>query len=250
LVATAGAGWAIAADAATFAVSAPCLVLLRVPTRVAAGTRSFVADLRDGWVAFRSRRWVWTVVAYFAIGNILWGAWNGLGPVVADRDLGGAAAWSIVLAAAGVGALAGSLLATQVDPRRPLLFVALTDGLFALPLAFLAAVPPVPLLACGALVSGAGMMVGISVWESTLQRHIPGESLSRVSSYDWFGSMAFYPLGLAIWGPVAAAIGVGVALWLAFGIGVVAVLALLSVPDIRRLPRAPAAPARPAGGLI
>jgi MFS family permease len=147
-------------------------------------------------------------------------------------------------------ALAGSLLATQVDPRRPLLFVALTDGLFALPLAFLAAVPPVPLLACGALVSGAGMMVGMSVWESTLQRHIPGESLSRVSSYDWFGSMAFYPLGLAIWGPVAAAIGVGVALWLAFGIGVVAVLALLSVPDIRRLPRAPAAPARPAGGLI
>jgi len=250
LVATAGAGWAIAADAATFAVSAPCLVLLRVPTRVAAGTRSFVADLRDGWVAFRSRRWVWTVVAYVAIGNIVWGAWNGLGPVVADRDLGGAAAWSIVLAAAGVGALAGSLLATQVDPRRPLLFVALTDGLFALPLAFLAAVPPVPLLACGALVSGAGMMVGMSVWESTLQRHIPGESLSRVSSYDWFGSMAFYPLGLAIWGPVAAAIGVGVALWLAFGIGVVAVLALLSVPDIRRLPRAPAAPARPAGGLI
>jgi MFS family permease len=250
LVATAGAGWAIAADAATFAVSAACLVLLRVPTRVAAGTRSFVADLRDGWVAFRSRRWVWTVVAYFAIGNILWGAWNGLGPVVADRDLGGAAAWSIVLAAAGVGALAGSLLATQVDPRRPLLFVALTDGLFALPLAFLAAVPPVPLLACGALVSGAGMMVGMSVWESTLQRHIPGESLSRVSSYDWFGSLAFYPLGLAIWGPVAAAIGVGVALWLAFGIGVVAVLALLSVPDIRRLPRAPAAPARPAGGLI
>jgi MFS family permease len=249
LVATAGAGWAIAADAATFAVSAACLVLLRVPTRVAAGTRSFVADLRDGWVAFRSRRWVWTVVAYVAIGNILWGAWNGLGPVVADRDLGGAAAWSIVLAAAGVGALAGSLLATQVDPRRPLLFVALTDGLFALPLAFLAAVPPVPLLACGALVSGAGMMVGMSVWESTLQRHIPGESLSRVSSYDWFGSMAFYPLGLAIWGPVAAAIGVGVALWLAFGIGVVAVLALLSVPDIRRLPRAPAAPARPAGGL-
>jgi MFS family permease len=102
LVATAGAGWPIAADAATFAVSAACLVLLRVPTRVAAGTRSFVADLRDGWVAFRSRRWVWTVVAYVAIGNILWGAWNGLGPVVADRDLGGAAAWSIVLAAAGV----------------------------------------------------------------------------------------------------------------------------------------------------
>jgi MFS family permease len=72
LVAAAGAGWAIAADAATFGVSAACLVMLRVPTRVTAQTSSFVADLREGWVAFRSRRWVWTVVVYFAIGNLLW----------------------------------------------------------------------------------------------------------------------------------------------------------------------------------
>jgi MFS family permease len=246
LVAAAGAGWAIAADAATFGLSAACLVMLRVPTRLASQASSFVADLREGWVAFRSRRWVWTVVAYFAIGNVFWGAWNALGPVVADRDLGGAAAWGTVLAAAGVGALAGSLLATQARPRRPLVFVALTDGLFALPLAFLAAAPPVPLLAFGALVSGAGMMLGISVWESTLQHHIPGESLSRVSSYDWFGSLAFSPLGLAIWGPVAATIGISVSLWLAFGLSVVVVLALLAVPDIRHLPATPEPPTHPA----
>jgi MFS family permease len=168
------------------------------------------------------------------------GAWSALGPVVADRDLGGAAAWGTVLAAMGVGALIGSLLATQIKPRRPLVFVALTDGLFALPLAFLAAAPPVPLLACGALLSGAGLMLGMSVWKSTLQRHIPGESLSRVSSYDWFGSLAFSPLGLAIWGPVAAAIGISVSLWLAFGLSVASVLALLTVPDIRRLSATPA----------
>jgi MFS family permease len=239
LVAAAGAGWAIAVDAVTFLVSAACLVMLRVPARAVARSSSFLADMREGWVAFRSRRWVWTVVAYFAIGNVFWGAWNGLGPVVADRELGGAGAWSAVLAALGVGALAGSLLATQVKPRRPLVFVALTDGLFALPLAFLASASAVPLLAVGALLSGAGMMLGMSVWESTLQRHIPGEALSRVSSYDWFGSLAFYPLGLAIWGPVAAAIGVDVALWLAFGLSVAAVVALLAVPDIRRLPAAP-----------
>jgi MFS family permease len=142
----------------------------------------------------------------------------------------------------GVGALAGSLLATQVNPRRPLVFLVFTDGLFALPLAFLAASPPLPLLACGALLSGAGMMLGMSVWESTLQRHIPGESLSRVSSYDWFGPLAFSPLGLAIWGPIAAAIGISVSLWLAFGLSVVATLALLAVPDVRHLPATPAPP--------
>jgi hypothetical protein len=87
------------------------------------------------------------------------------------------------------------------------------------------------------------MALAISVWESTLQRHVPGESLSRVSSYDWFGSLAFYPLGLAVWGPVAAVIGISVSLWLAFGIAVTLTLALLSVPDIRHLPAAaPAAP--------
>jgi MFS family permease len=235
LVAAAGAGWAIAIDALTFAVSAACLAMLRVPTRVAAQRGSFTADLREGWVAFRSRRWVWAFVAYFAFVNLLWGAWGVLGPIVAERDLGGAAAWGTVLAAMGVGALAGSLLAAQVRPHRPLLFAALADGLFVLPLAFLAAAPPVWLIAFGALLAGAGMAAAISIWESTLQHHVPGESLSRVSSYDWFGSLAFYPLGLAVWGPVAAAIGVSVSLWLAFGLAVVATVTLISVPDIRLL---------------
>jgi hypothetical protein len=129
----------------------------------------------------------------------------------------------------GVGALAGSLTATQVNPSRPLVFVALTDGLFALPLAFLAATPPVALLAFGALLSGAGMMLGLSVWESTLQRQIPGESLSRISSYDWFGSLAFSPLGLVIW-LHRAAIGISHALWLPRAL-VATTLALLAVPD-------------------
>jgi MFS family permease len=239
LVAAAGAGWAIAIDAVTFAVSAACLAMLRVPARVAAQRNSFVADLREGWVAFRSRRWVWTFVVYFAIGNLLWGAWSALGPIVAERDLGGAAAWGTILAAVGVGALAGSLLATRVKPHRPLLLAALADGLFALPLAFTAAAASVPLTACGAALSGAGMALAISIWESTLQRHVPGESLSRVSSYDWFGSLAFYPLGLAVWGPVAAVIGISVSLWLAFGLAVVLTLALISVPDIRHLPATP-----------
>jgi MFS family permease len=89
LVAAAGAGWAIAVDAVTFAVSAACLSMLRVPTRGAVQRSSFIADLREGWVAFRSRRWVWTFVLYFAMGNLLWGTWSALGPIVAERDLGG-----------------------------------------------------------------------------------------------------------------------------------------------------------------
>jgi MFS family permease len=235
IVAAAGAGWAIAVDSATFAVSAACLVALRISARAQPERTAFLSDLREGWVAFRARRWVWTCVVYFAIANTLWGAWTGLGPVVAERDLGGAAAWGTVLAAFGIGALAGIVLATWANPRRPLVLIALSGGLFAMPLAFLAASMPVPLLAVGTFVSGIGLMLGMSVWESTLQRHIPEQWLSRVSSYNWFGSLAFYPLGLAMWGPIAAAIGISSALWVAFGVFIAAVVALLAVPDIRRL---------------
>ncbi|HEX2086341.1 MAG TPA: MFS transporter [Solirubrobacteraceae bacterium] len=237
LVALAGAGWAIAVDAATFLASAVCLALLRLPARAEREPAPFVRELREGWHAFRSRRWVWTFVAYFAFANMMWAAWSALGPVIADRELGGADAWGFVLGAIGVGALLGSLVATRLDPGRPLLHVALMEGLFALPLAFLAAGAPAPLLAVAALLSGAGMTLGMSVWESTLQRGIPQASLSRVSSYDWFASFAFYPLGLALWGPLAAAIGVSVTVWLAFGLMLASVLVLVATPDVRTLTR-------------
>jgi predicted MFS family arabinose efflux permease len=239
LVAAAGAGWALAVDAATFGVSAACLAGLRPGGVAERETKSFLADLREGWVAFRARRWVWTFVAYFALVNLLWGAWSALGPVVADRDLGGAAAWGSVLAAVGVGALAGSLVATRAKPSRPLLLVAFTEALVALPLAFLAASAPAPVLACAAFLSGAGLMLGMSVWESTLQRKVPADALSRVSSYDWFGSLAFFPLGLAIWGPVAGAIGIATALWIAFGLFIAAIIMLLALPDVWQLRAAP-----------
>ena len=237
LVAAVGAGWAIAADAVTFALSAACLALLRLAPRPARAPASFLEDLREGWVAFRSRRWLWTTLAYFAVANMLWAAWSALGPIVAARELGGADAWGLVLGATGAGALAGSILATRIDPRRPLVLIALLEAQFALPLAFLAAGTPVGLLVVGAFLSGVALTVGGSVWFSTLQRHVPGDALSRISSYDWFASYAFYPLGLALWGPLAALAGVTTALWCAFGLLVASAALLLTVADVRRLPR-------------
>jgi MFS family permease len=239
LVASASAGWAVAVDAATFVVSAAFLFRLRLPATAKRPTTTFLADLKEGWSAFRSRTWLWALVASVAIGNMVWGAWSALGPVIADQDLGGAAAWGSVLAAMGVGALAGSLLATRAKPRRPLVVFALSGAVLSVPLGLLAAGAPVPLLAVGALVAGGGTMLGNSVWESTLQRHIPRESLSRVSAYDWFGSLAFYPLGLAVWGPIAAVAGLGPTLWIACALQLTTALAILAVPAIRRLPSTP-----------
>jgi MFS family permease len=184
---------------------------------------------------FRSLTWVWTFVLAAGIGNMLWGAWSALGPVVAERSLGGAAAWGTVLGALGVGALIGSLVSLRARPRRPMILATATYALFVLPMAALAAGAPVVVLAVAAMFGGVGMMLGNSVWESTLMREVPDEWLSRVSAYDWFGSLAFQPLGLAVWGPVAALVGLHASLWVAAALMLVTNAALLSVPAIRQL---------------
>ena len=235
LIAVVGPGWAIAVDAASYAVSAMFLVLLRLPARVPRAATSFMADLRDGWGVFRSLTWVWTFVLASTIGNMLWGAWSALGPVVAEQSLGGAAAWGFVLAMMGVGAVVGGLVAVRAVPRRPLLAAALSFLLFIVPLGSLAAGAPVAVVAFGALLAGVATMFGNALWEATLMRHVPAESLSRVSAYDWFGSLAFQPLGLAIWGPIGELVGISAALWVATGLALLTTSWLVSVPAIRNL---------------
>jgi MFS family permease len=236
LVASAGPGWALGVDAATFAVSAALLARLQLPRRIARERTSFLADMREGWTAFRSRSWVWSIVAAASFGNVLWPAFGVLGPVVAKQDLGGAAVWGTVMAGMGVGALVGSVFAIRARPRRPLVagLVALT--LFAVPLALLAAGAPAAVLTAGTAFAGGGMMFGIALYESTFQRRIPADVLSRVSAYDWFGSLAFSPVGYAIWGPIAAAIGIEEALWIAAALMFTSILAPLTIREVRTMP--------------
>jgi MFS family permease len=236
LIATVGPGWAIAIDAVSFAVSAAFLAQLRLPRRIAREASSFVHDLRTGWVEFRSRSWVWSLVLAASLGNLLWGAVNVLGPVVAKRELGGAAVWGTVMATMGIGALAGSIVAIRARPHRPLVVGVLALVLFALPPALLAAGAPTALLAVGTFLAGGGMMLGISLYESTFQRNIPPDVLSRVSSYDWLGSVALQPVGLAIWGPIAVAIGIDEALWLAAILLFLSVLGPLAIREVRTMP--------------
>lgn len=240
LVATAGPGWALGIDALTFAASAALLVgLRRVSGPLARERATFLTDLREGWSVFRSRRWLWAFVLWASLGNLFYGAYKVLGPVIAHRSLGGAAAWGLLVAAMGAGAIAGGILALRLRPRLPMLLAALSTPLLAAPVLALAATRWLALIAVGAFLAGLAMMLGITLWETTLQRHVPAESLSRVSSYDWFGSLALDPIGLAVWGPIAGAIGLDAALWTASGLLLAAALALLAVPEIRRLPAFP-----------
>jgi len=234
VVATAGPGWALVADALGFAVDA--YFLARLPALAVARTAGrFGRQLIEGWQAFTSRTWVWTVVVSASLGNMLFAPVMILGPVAAKQHLGGAVGWGIILAFFGIGSVAGGLLALRLRPAHPLRLGVLTVSLWSLPpLALAAGWPLWPVVAAG-LVGGAGLAIFNVLWETTLQRSVPREVLSRVSSYDWFGSLVFQPVGQAIAGPVGGALGSPLTLFLSGAGVVVTCLPVLAVPSVRNL---------------
>ncbi|MFI0219238.1 MFS transporter [Streptomyces lydicus] len=237
-VALVGAGWALALNAASFLVSAALIRGLRLPARVRTGTSGW-AELRDGWREFSGRQWLWVVVAQYAVVVAALNANAGvLGPLAAERDLGGARAWSLIVAAQALGTVAGAGLAARIRVRRPVLVAVIATFPLAAPLALLAVRAPVPLIALAMCGAGVASDIFGVLWATTVQREVPEEALSRVSSYDWFGSLAFAPLGLLVAGPVAARIGVGHALAGCAALVVLASAAALLSPQVRGL-RAP-----------
>lgn len=255
LLALGSPGTALAVDAATFGVSAACLVGVRAPRlRNAAAQSSFLSELRHGWREFSRRSWMIAVVLSAALSNLIfWPAFQVLGPTIADESLGGSSSWALIAALWGVGGLLGGGLALVVRPRHPLLLTEALIVLFALPVAFLAVPTPTLVIALGALLAGAASGLSEVFWETLAAQHVPQESLSRVMAYDWFGSLALEPLGLALIGPLAMGIGTSATLWLAAAMIVICQIAVLCVPGVRRLeyrpdgPPTPLPPLRPAG---
>jgi len=241
LVAAVGAGWAIGIDACTFFVSALFLWRLRPgPVRTspegapAPAAPGFLADLRLGWREFTTHTWLWVMVAGASVFLLTVEApLTVLGPIVARDSYDGAKTWGFLAAALGVGQIVGGVAALRWRPRRPFLVLSCGMSLTALPMAMLATTAPTwALLAAGATL---GVVWGMfdPFWLTVMQREVPPEMISRVSSYDYLGSLAFFPLGLAIAGPVADLVGVSTTLWVGAGMSVAVSLFWLSWRDVR-----------------
>ncbi|GAA2107700.1 MFS transporter [Kitasatospora saccharophila] len=252
LTATAGPGWVLLLDAASYAAGLAALALLRLPPAPAADgpAPGLLAELRDGWDEFRSRRWLWVSVLQGCLFNLLvWAPFLVLGPVLARARLGGAGGWGAVLGAYGAGAVLGGLVLLGRRPRRPLRTVLLVTAGWALPSGALALGWPLPLVMAAAAGAGVTSIVSGSLFAALTQRHVPPRALGRVGAYVTLGAFAFGPVGLALAGPLASAVGAGTVLgWGAAWqlLSCAAVLALLGrrepaadglpLPDPRAVP--------------
>jgi predicted MFS family arabinose efflux permease len=244
LVATVGPGWALACDAASFAVSAFFLGMLRLPAHDLVTQSSLLRDLIEGWHAFRSRTWLVLANAHAAIANVtMLAPFYVIGPAVAKRSLGGAGAWALIVSCFGIGLVAGGLISLTLRPRRPML-VGLAATVSNVPVLVLLAVrAPTVAIAVFAVGAGATLTFLNTVWETTLQQHVPVRLLSRVVAYDWFAALVFQPIGYTVAGIVAAhLLGLSGTLWLGAAIGTLSTVVIVSLPSIRTLEAKPPIP--------
>jgi len=228
-------GWALAVDSVTFFVCASLLARMRITATAATAREHFLRELRAGWREFTARTWLWSTVLLFGVANLFALFRPVLGPAIAQDHLGGAGAWATIVTCGGVGAILGGLAALRLRPSRPLVACILWPLLMLVELALLAIVAPTWLIAAGALVGGFGLANHLALWFTTFQREVPSHAQSRVASYDAFGSLVLTPVGSAIAGPVAIAIGTGGALWLAAGAILACNLSMLLIPAVWRI---------------
>ena len=168
-----------------------------------------------------------------------------LGPLGLREEGYGAAAWGWLQAVFSAGMIVGMAIAMRYRPKRPMITVSLTGSTaVAAPLALAVFGDPWVL---GGVYVLRGVAVGIlvAVWNTTLQTQIAKESLGRVTAWDWMASLALWPVGLAVAGPLAEAFGVTTMCWVTGGLGLLAAFWVLLVKDVWRLRPAAALEAAP-----
>ncbi|HET8607051.1 MAG TPA: MFS transporter [Gaiellaceae bacterium] len=237
LVAAAGAGSAFALDAGSFGFAVCALLAIRYrPARRERVESSLLGDLRDGIRYVRGQTWIWGTLACASVWVLLLiPSFDVLVPYVVKNDLGeGARGFGLVFAAGGLGAIGAALATSRIGiPRRNVTVMLVAWG------ASCAATIAIGLAQSGwqaglafALVE-ALLTVGEIIWITLLQRLVPGELLGRVRSLDWLLSVGLVPLGFAVVGPIADAVGARTTLIGAGALASALALATLLLPGMR-----------------
>jgi len=170
-----------------------------------------LADVREGFVYMMRTPWLLATLAYASVMVLVtMGPFEVLVPfAIKDMAGGGPREHAFVLAAFGVGGAIGSMAVASFRlPRRYLTVMNLLWALGCIPLVVFGFSSDVWVMVAAGFVMGTMFSGGMVIWGTLLQRRVPPELLGRVSSLDFFVSLAFLPVSMALAGPVSALIGI------------------------------------------
>jgi MFS family permease len=232
-----GVAFTLAIDAASFFISGLMIFTFRHLTPRAQHTENtMLDDLLHGWKVFLSFRWIVIIVGAFSFIVMCWAAAeNVLGPLIALEHFNGPKSWSFVITAESAGLIVGSIIAIKVKPKYPLRFLMLSSFTITFYIWSLAKPQSLLMIAFGAFLFGITLDLWGTLWNTALQRKVPRDSLSRVSSFDAMGSMMFRPIGLAIAAPLSTLLGIENFLQILAAITVVAIIVPLLDPQVRNM---------------
>ncbi|HTI74497.1 MAG TPA: tetracycline efflux MFS transporter Tet(V) [Mycobacterium sp.] len=163
-------------------------------------------DLRDGFVFMVRTPWLlWTLLFASTFVLVVLGPIEVLLPFIAkQRFEDGAQTYGFILAFFGVGSALGALTVSSARlPRRYLTVMMTMWSVGSIPLVIVGITSSFPLMAVATFVIGVTDGAGMVIWGTLLQRRVPTEMLGRVSSLDFFVSLAFMPVSFAIVGPLS-----------------------------------------------
>ncbi|HYO04926.1 MAG TPA: tetracycline efflux MFS transporter Tet(V) [Mycobacterium sp.] len=229
------------AVATLFAVGLALLVVTR-PAKVVAMQPNkerphALRDMRDGFRFMVRTPWLlWTLLfaSFFVL--VVLGPIEVLLPFIAQhRFVDGARMYGFILAAFGIGSAIGALAVSSGRlPRRYLTVMMVMWGAGSLPLAIVGWSSSFPLMALATFIVGVTDGAGSVIWGTLLQRRVPREMLGRVSSLDFFVSLAFLPVSFAIAGPLSKVVSMET-IFLAAGVVPVLLAAIAMIAA--RMPR-------------
>ena len=174
---------------------------------------SMWGDLRAGIRYVVGTRWLlWTLIFGSSLALIIQGPIEVLLPFLTrDRFEDAEATFGFLLAAYGIGGAVGSLVVSSLRlPRRYLTFMIACWGGGTLPLVAIGLADNLIVMLVALFIVGATTGAGVVIWGTLLQRLVPLDMIGRVASLDFFVSIAFMPVSIALAGPLSLLVPVPV----------------------------------------
>jgi hypothetical protein len=217
-----GAATALLFNAASFLVSAACLLRIRTAANPGASPEARVttvrAEVAQGLRFIAGDPYLRPLTLYAAFANLAYTGSTALLVVFLVRVAGfGPAAVGLLFATASVGGVLGAVVARRLARRlgtaRGMLLSALAGGVSGLLIPLSGTGPRAACYVAGAAVASGGIAVGNIIGGSFRQAYCPPAMLGRITASMRFLVFGTIPLGALLAGALGTAVGTRAALW-------------------------------------
>ncbi len=210
LIAATSEGWCFLVDGLSYIAVIASLVMMRVPApTVAREATSMLTQLREGWTYVADFVPIRTILLLFALLSLMGWPFMVLMPIFAAQVLhGGPHTLGFLMGAVGVGSLISALsLVLRRSVRGLVRMIPIAAALFGTGLICFGLSTKLWLSMPLMLLTGFGMMQGLTASNTIIQTLVDEKMRGRVMSYYTMAFVGMAPFGSLLAGTLAHAIG-------------------------------------------